>query len=122
MTILRIIYILISIMEVTLELSDPVVMQSKHTMSYIPLNFCNWPSSCKKLIKYNNNNLEENDEKVKESINIELTYQKTDPYNDENAIDSKWSDVQEEDEEDIAMANFIESLQKQTYEEIFSKI
>ena len=40
------------------------------------------------------------------------------PYNDENAIESKWSDVQEE-EEDIAEANFIESLQKETDEEIF---
>ena len=32
MTILKIIHILIKVMEVTLELSDPVVMQSKHTM------------------------------------------------------------------------------------------
>ena len=30
--------------------------------------------------------------------------------NDENAIDFRWSDVTEEDEEDIALANFIESL------------
>ena len=29
------------------------------------------------LIKYNNNNLEENDEEEKEPINIELTDQKT---------------------------------------------
>ena len=29
--------------------------------------------------------------------------------------------VQEEDEEDIALANFIENLQKQTDEEIFPK-
>ena len=41
------------------------------------------------LIKYNNNNLEENDEEEKEPINIELTDQKTDPYNGENSIDSK---------------------------------
>ena len=41
------------------------------------------------LIKYNSNNLEENDEEEKEPINIELTDQKTDTYNDENAIDSK---------------------------------
>ena len=38
---------------------------------------------------------------------------KKDPDNDETAIDFKWSDVQEEVEEDIASANFIESLQKQ---------
>ena len=43
----------------------------------------------KTLIKYNSNNLEENDEEDKEPINIELTEQKSDPYNDENAIDSK---------------------------------
>ena len=30
-------------------------------------------------------------------INIELTEQKTELYNDENAIDFRWSDVQEED-------------------------
>ena len=35
MRILRIIYILILVIEFTLELSDPVVMQSKHTMSHI---------------------------------------------------------------------------------------
>ena len=43
----------------------------------------------KTLIKYNSNNLEENDEEEKEPINIELTEQKADPYNDENAIDFK---------------------------------
>ena len=55
--------------------------------------------------------------KNKEPINIELTEQKADPYNDENAFDFKWSGVKEEDEEDIAPENFIESLQKQTDEE-----
>ena len=74
------------------------------------------------LIKYNNNNLEENDEEEKKPINIEPTDQKTDPYNDENSIGSKWSDVTEEDEEDIALANFIESLKiKAKRWEIFSK-
>ena len=74
------------------------------------------------LIKYNNNNLEENDEEENKPINIELTDQKTDPYNDENFIESKWSDVTEEDEEDIALANFIESLKKkQTDEKLFQK-
>ena len=73
------------------------------------------------LIKYNSNNLEENDEEEKEPINIELTDQKIDPYNDENAIDSKWSDLTEENEEDIALANFIESLNKANWWESFSK-
>ena len=59
--------------------------------------------------------MEENDEEEKESIKFELTEWKTDPNNDENAIDFKWSDTkEEEDEEDIALANFIKSLQKQT--------
>ena len=35
-------------------------------------------------------------------------------WNYENTIDFKLSDVKEEDEEDVALANFIESLQKQT--------
>ena len=51
---------------------------------------------------------------------MSLLNKKTDPYNDENAFEFRWSDIQEEeDEEDIALANFIESLQKQTDEEIF---
>ena len=41
------------------------------------------------LIKYNSNRLEENDEEENEPINIDLTDKTTDPYNDENAIDSK---------------------------------
>ena len=67
--------------------------------------------------------MEENDEEEKELTNIELTEKKkTVPYNDENSIGSKWSDLTEEDEEDIALANFIESLKKkQTDEEIFPK-
>ena len=40
----------------------------------------------------------------------------------ENSIDFKWSDVTIEDEEDIALANFIENLQKQTNEETSKKV
>ena len=65
--------------------------------------------------------MEENDEEEKKPINIELTDQKTDPYNDENSIESKWSDLTEEDEEDIALANFIESLKKSKLMRNFSK-
>ena len=65
--------------------------------------------------------MEENDEEEKEPINIELTDQKTDSYNYENAIDSKWSDLTEDNEEDIALANFIESLKKANWWENFSK-
>ena len=36
-------------------------------------------------------------------------------------IEYKWSDEKEEDEEEIALASFIESLQKQTDDEIFPK-
>ena len=50
-----------------------------------------------------------------------LLSKKKDPYNDENAIDFKWPGVQEEDEEDIALVNFIENLQKQTDDENFQK-
>ena len=39
---------------------------------------------------------------------------------DENDIEFRWSGVQE-DEVDIALANFIENLQKQTDEENFPK-
>ena len=46
---------------------------------------------------------------------------KSGPNNDENAIDFKWSDVKEEDEEDFTKANFIESLQKQTDKQNFQK-
>ena len=74
----------------------------------------------KTLIKYNSNRLEEKDEKRRNQLILSLL-SKTYPYNDENAIDFRWSDVAEEDLEDIALANFIESLLKQTDEEIFSK-
>ena len=47
---------------------------------------------------------------------------KADPYDDENAIDFRWSSVNEGDEEDIALANFIENLQKQNDEDIFKKV
>ena len=40
----------------------------------------------KTLIKYNCNSSKENDEEEKEPINIDLTEQKIDSYNDENAI------------------------------------
>ena len=67
------------------------------------------------------NNLEENEEEEKEAIDIEFTEQKIDTDNDENVIDFRWSDVKGEDEEDIAKAKLIESLQKQADEEIFSQ-
>ena len=75
----------------------------------------------KTLIKYNCNYLKENEEEEKEPIGIELTEQNSGPDNAENTIDFRWSDVKEEDEEDIALANFIENFQKQTDDEIFLK-
>ena len=79
-------------MEVILELSDPVVMQSKHTMSRLfhKILATGRPVS-KILIEYNSNSLEENDEEEMEPIDIK---QKTCSYNDENACDFKWWDVQ----------------------------
>ena len=73
----------------------------------------------KTLIKYNSNSLEENDEEDKDPINIELTEQKTDPYNDEYAIDSKLSDLIEEDEKDIALANFIWACKSKLMRNLF---
>ena len=52
----------------------------------------------KTLIKHNNNSLEENDGKEKEPIELEFTEQKTDPDYNENAIDFKWSDVEEDED------------------------
>ena len=64
-------------MEVILELFDLVVMQSKHTISRIfHKNLATGRPVAKALIKYNSNNLEENDGEEKELINIELTEQK----------------------------------------------
>ena len=57
--------------------------------------------------------------KRRNQLILSLLSKKIDPYNDQNAIDSKWSDLTEENEEDIALANFNESLQKQVDEEIF---
>ena len=50
--------------------------------------------------------------KKRNQLMLSLLIKKTDPYNDENSIDFKWSDLTEEDEEDIALAIFIESLKK----------
>ena len=50
--------------------------------------------------------------KRRNQLILSLLIKKTDPYNDENSIGSKWSDLTEENEEDIAMTNFIESLKK----------
>ena len=52
---------------------------------------------------------------------LSLVSKKTDPYNNENSIDSKWSDLIEEDEEDIALAYLIESLKKANWWGNFSK-
>ena len=64
--------------EITLELSDLVVMQSKHIMSHIfhLKKFATGRPVAKTLIKYNSNNLEENGEEEKEPINIELNERK----------------------------------------------
>ena len=52
--------------------------------------------------------------KRRNQLILSLLIKKTDPYNDENSIESKWSDLTEEDEEDIALANFIESLKNES--------
>ena len=74
----------------------------------------------KYLIGYNSNNTEENEEE-KETISIELTEQNVEIENEENVIDFRLLNVQEEDEEEITKANFIETLQRQTDEENIPK-
>ena len=53
-------------------------------------------------IDNNNNNSEEEEKNV---VEIEFTKQKTNPENDENAIDFRWSDIRGKGEGDIAKAN-----------------
>ena len=72
------------------------------------------------LIKYNSNNSEENNEEEKEPIDIELTEHKQILIMMKILLTLN-DQVKEEVEEDIALANFSESLQKQVDEEIFSK-
>ena len=74
----------------------------------------------KTLIKYNSSCSQKNDEIRKGADRYWVYWSKRRSWNDENAIDFKWSDVKE-DEKDTALANFIESLQKQTDEENFLK-
>ena len=50
---------------------------------------------------------------------LSLLIKKTNPYKDENSIGFKLSDLTEEVEEDIALANFIESLKKKQTDEKF---
>ena len=94
-----------------------LVMQQKHNV-YYSINLATGRPDTKTLTKYNNNSLEKNDEEEKEPINIDLTEQKADHYNNENAIHFRWSDVNKEDK-DIALTNLNESLLKQTDEEFF---
>ena len=66
-------------MEIILKLFDFVAMQSKYTMSHIFHKILATGSPvAKTLIKYNSNNLEENEDE-NELINIELTEQKASP-------------------------------------------
>ena len=74
----------------------------------------------KTLIKYNSS-CSKKRWKRKGADRYWVYWSKRRSWNDENAIDFRWSDVKEEDEEDTALANFIESLQKQTDEENFLK-
>ena len=49
--------------------------------------------------------------KIRSELILWAYWAKSNPYKYENAINFRWSNVQEEDEEEIALANFIESLQ-----------
>ena len=63
-----------------------------------------------------------NDEEEKESINIEFTEQETDSYNDENAIEFRWSGVKEEDEEDIAWLTSMRAYKSKLMRKFFKKV
>ena len=69
----------------------------------------------KTLIKYNSNSSEENDDEEKAPIDIEFTEQKAGP---ENVIDFRWSNVHKEDEENIALAKFIENYKSKLMKKI----
>ena len=73
------------------------------------------------LIEYNSNNLEENNEEKKESIDIELTEQKVDLEMMKMILILRWSDAQEVEEEDIALANIIENYKSKLMIKIFRK-
>ena len=54
--------------ELTLELSELVEMQQKHTISYISLKMATGLPFAKTLIEYNNNELKENEEERSQLI------------------------------------------------------
>ena len=58
----------------------------------------------------------------KRKINWYLNYwTKSSSWNDENVNDFWWSDVQEDDEEDIVFANFIENYKNKLMRKKFIK-
>ena len=59
--------------------------------------------------------------KTKEIIDIEFTEQKIDPDNDKIVIELRWFGVQEEFEEDIALANLIENYKSKLMMEFSQK-
>ena len=57
----------------------------------------------------------------KEPIDIEITEQNADPENNKNAFDFRWLGVQDEDEEDITLANFIENYKNKLMKKALQK-
>ena len=101
-------------MEVTSELSDLVECSQTHNVSYFRQKLIGLPVA-KTLVEYKSIT-RRNGEEEKGPIDIEFTGQNR-FWNDEIAIDFWWLDAQEEDDKDIALANYIENLQKQADEE-----
>ena len=52
--------------------------------------------------------------KRRNQLILSLLIKKTDPYNDENSIDSKWSDLTEENEEVLLWLTSLRAWIKQT--------
>ena len=76
-------------------------------------------SRSQKFNTINRNNLDESEDGKKEILILSLP-NKSKSWNDEIAIEFRLSSVNV-DEEDIALVNFIESIQKQSDKEIFPK-
>ena len=70
----------------------------------------------KTLIKYNSYNLEENEDEGNNWYWVYLANSCS--WNYQNAIDFRWSGVQDEDEEDIILANLIENCKSKLMRKI----
>ena len=120
MSILTIIHLLIQMMEVTLELSDLVVMQSIHTMFCIfHKNFGNWKTSCQNLNKIIAITWRKTMEKWRNQLKLSLLKKNT--YNDENAFDFRWLDVKWKTKRILLWLTWLRACKSKLMRNFFSK-